>query len=70
MLIYETDSEIEKVWEEFTDVPIDESECLDIDWHGWNKGTHREEIWHWFDEHHSKGVAWLMYEYESGKGYI
>lgn len=60
-----SDREMEKLWEELTDVPIDEEECLDVDWRDWPKGTHREEIWHWFDENHSKGVAWLMYEYES-----
>ena len=58
------DKEIEKLWDELKDVPIDEDECLDIDWQGWNKGTHREEIWYWFDEHHSKGVGWLMNERE------
>ena len=58
------DREIEKLWEELADVPIDENECLDVDWRDWSKGTHREELWHWFDEHHSKGVVWLMYEYE------
>ena len=26
-------------------------------------GTHREEIWHWFDERHTKGVAYLLYDY-------
>ena len=26
--------------------------------------TDVETIWHWFDEHHSKGVGWLMNEYE------
>ena len=60
-----TNNEIEKLWEDFTDVPIDKNDCLDIDWQGWNKGTHIEEIWRWFDEHHSKGVFWLMYEYET-----
>ena len=25
------------------------------------KGTDREEIWHWFDENHPKGVAHLLY---------
>ena len=59
-----TDGDIEKLWEELEDVPVDEDECLDVDWHGWYKGTHREEIWHWFDEHQSKGVGWLMNEYE------
>lgn len=58
------DKEVEKLWDELEDVPIDENECLDVDWQGWRKGTNREEIWHWFDEQHSKGVGWLMNEYE------
>lgn len=29
------DIEIEKLWDELEDVPIDENECIDIDWHGW-----------------------------------
>ena len=53
------------MWDELEDVPVDENECIDIDWHGWSKGTHREEIWHWFDERHSKGVGWLMSERET-----
>lgn len=52
-----TDIEIEKLWDELEDVPIDENECLDVDWQGWSKGTHREEIWHWFDEQHSKALV-------------
>ena len=63
------DKEIEKLWEELEDIPVYEDEnyelCLDADWLGWNKGTSVDEIWHWFDEHHSKGVGWLMNEYES-----
>ena len=58
------DEFLEKLWCELTDIPIDEEECLDVDWQGWPKGTHREEIWHWFDEYHSKGVGWLMFDYE------
>ena len=61
------DREIEKLWDELTDVPMYEDEnyelCLDVDWQGWTKGTDVETIWHWFDEHHSKGVGWLMNEY-------
>ena len=63
------DREIEKLWEELEDIPVYEDEnyelCLDVDWFSWNKGTSVDEIWHWFDEHHSKGVGWLMNEYES-----
>lgn len=62
------DREVEKLWEELEDVPVYEDEkyrmCLDIDWQGWCKGTNVEDIWYWFDEHHSKGVGWLVNEYE------
>lgn len=61
-MIYRTmsDEDLEKQWEELGDVPIDEDECIDIPFRDWLKGTHREEIWHWFDERHSKEVAYLM----------
>lgn len=58
------DKELETMWNELEDIPIDKEECLDINWNGFSKGIHREEIWHWFDEQHSKGVGWLMNEYE------
>ena len=41
------DEALERMWDELEDVPVDKNECIDIDWHGWDKGTHREEIWHW-----------------------
>ena len=59
-----SDYEIEQLWQELEDVLVDENDCLCNDWRGWSKGTHREEIWYWFDEHHSRGVGWLMNEYE------
>lgn len=62
------DKFLEKLWDELEDIPVYEDEnfelCLDIDWQDWSKGTTQDEIWHWFDEHHSKGVGWLMNEYE------
>lgn len=64
-----TDEEIEKLWNELIDVPFNETETdlvLDEDWFIFKAGTERDEIWHWFDEHHSKGVAYLLYGYESG----
>lgn len=68
-----TDNEIEMLWCELEDVPVYEDEdyclCLDIDWNGWYKGTDVETIWHWFDEHHSKGVGWLMNEYHGYDDY-
>jgi hypothetical protein len=67
--MFMTDKELEKLWDELTNIPFDEDEdgelVLAEDWNGFEKGADRESIWHWFDERHSKGVAWLIYEYES-----
>lgn len=60
-----SDYEIEQLWQELEDVLVDENDCLCDDWRDWPKGTHREEIWYWFDEHHSRGVGWLMNEYNA-----
>lgn len=63
-----TDKEIEQKWEELEDVLMNEDpdgELILADaWYVFPKGAKREEIWRWFDERHSKGVAWLLYEYE------
>ena len=56
-----TDQELEELWDEFGDVPMDpETEKIEEDWNGFPAGTDREEIWHWFAAHHSRGVAWLF----------
>lgn len=60
-------SYIQKKWDELEDVPFNEQEykpVLSEDWFIFDKGTEREDIWHWFDEYHSKGVFWLLYEYK------
>ena len=64
-----TDKDIEQKWIELEDVLFDEDEdgslFLASDWWIFEKGTYREEgIWRWFDDHHSKGVGWLLYEFE------
>ena len=56
------DEELEELWHRFGDVPMDpETECIEEQFMGWGPGVHREEIWHWFDRRHSKGVAYLLY---------
>lgn len=58
----ERDALLEKLWDQFADVPMDpESECIEERFMGWDAGTNREEIWHWFDARHSKGVVYLLY---------
>lgn len=55
------DKFVEKLWDEFADVPINpETECIEEEFFYMKKGTPREDILHWFDEHHSKGIRYLM----------
>ncbi len=56
------DRELEELWEGFADVPMDpETEEMEEPFLHFPAGTNREEIWHWFDERHSKGVVYLLY---------
>ncbi|MCI9166505.1 MAG: hypothetical protein HFF64_10980 [Oscillospiraceae bacterium] len=56
------DEELEELWAQFGDIPMDlKTECIEAPFMGWGPGVHREEIWKWFDQRHSKGVAYLMY---------
>lgn len=62
------DSTIESLWEEFADVPMNPyTECMEEDFMFFKAGTYREDIWKWFDKHHSKGVYWLLYCMEGEK---
>lgn len=57
-----TDEQLEEFWSRFGDVPMDpETERMEDDFLSFPQGTHREEIWHWFDKRHSRGVAFLLY---------
>lgn len=55
------DAKLEFLWEEFGDVLVDDDECILDDFLGFECGTHREAVWHWFDERYSGGVAKLMF---------
>ncbi len=52
------------LWNEFGDVPMNPTfEIIEESWHGFPAGTHRETIWHWFEEYFGISVANdLMYE--------
>lgn len=61
-----SDESIEALWHELADVPFIDGEndiVSDADWFIFKKGTERNEIWHWFDKMHSKGVHYLIYDY-------
>ena len=55
----EKDKVLEQLWECFGDVPVNDNDGIDEDFLMWKKGTDRFDIWHWFDEEHSQGVAVL-----------
>lgn len=42
--------ELQKMWEEFGNIPINEKEQIVFNFYSWPAGTEREDIWHWFDE--------------------
>lgn len=55
------DDQLRNLWDVFGDVPMDpESEEIEENFLDFPAGTHREEIWHWFDERYSGGVHALM----------
>lgn len=58
----ERDIELERLWNEFANVPINpETEKLEEAYLYFPAGTDREDVWHWFDNRHSKGIGHLMY---------
>lgn len=60
-LLRDRDEELEELWAKFGDIPMNpKTECIEKPFMGWGAGIHREEIWHWFDARHSKGVAYLL----------
>lgn len=57
-----TDSEVEELWSALEDVPMNpETERMEKPFLIFPAHTEREEIWKWFDKHHSKGIAYLLY---------
>lgn len=47
-----------ELWREFGDVPMDPgTECIEEEWNRFPAGTHREEIWYWFEESFNVSVA-------------
>lgn len=50
--------EFEMLWSKFGDVPMNpETECIEEEWNGFPAGTHREQIWFWFENTFNVSVA-------------
>lgn len=49
---------IKDLWADFADVPMNpETEQIEQKWGSFAAGTHREEIWHWFEEQFGVSVG-------------
>lgn len=46
-------SHAEKLWTDFTAVPINDDDTIDIPFLHFEKGTYRFDIWHWFEQDHN-----------------
>lgn len=44
-----TIEELRALWEQLADIPVDDSDCIDQPFHGFAIGTHREDVWRWFE---------------------
>lgn len=66
-LMNKLDNLLERLWCGLEDIPFYEEDgvqYIEEDYLEFEEGTSKEDIWHWFDERHSKGVHFLLYEYE------
>lgn len=54
------EKEIERLWELMGEVPVNNDDEIEEDFLGFPEGTHKEEVWHWFDEAYPAGVCRLI----------
>lgn len=63
------DTQLKQLWLIFGDLPMNpETEEMEDQFLYFPVGTHKEEIWHWFDKRCSKGVYGLLYEFDEIQG--
>jgi len=41
--------DLKRLWKKLSNVPVDNNDCIDVDWHIFKKGTDKFYIWHWFE---------------------
>lgn len=56
--------ELYQLWGSFNDVPTDEDGAIEVKFLDFEKGTHREDIWRWFE---SQNKNFVIGEIQSGK---
>lgn len=61
------DKNIEGLWKEFQNVPVDRNGNLRTAWKAYSKETNKNEVYGWFNRHHSKGLSYLMEEVKNNE---
>lgn len=56
-----TNEELEELWEKLGEVLVNNRDEIESEFLKFPIGTHREEIWHWFDERYEGGVIYLQF---------
>jgi len=54
------DEALEKLWNAFGDIPVDDEDHIEEDFLHFECGTDRFDVWHWFDDCHSIGIHSLQ----------
>lgn len=55
-----TIEELRKLWDKFSDVPVDNDDRIERGFMGFEAGTDRFEIWDWFDGQCPGGIYDLL----------
>lgn len=56
------DKNVEALWKEFQSIPVDRNGNLKAAWYAFPKGTNKNDVYDWFNRHHSEGLAYLIEE--------
>ena len=48
---------VKKLWEKFADTPVNDEGEIEEPFLNFTIGTHRYEVWHWFEKHFDCSIA-------------
>lgn len=61
------DKNVEALWIEFQNVPVDRNGNLKAAWYAFPKGTNKNTVYDWFNRHYGKGLSYLMEEVKNNE---
>jgi hypothetical protein len=56
-----TDNELEQLWDDLSNIAINDDDEIEQPFLHFEQETNRFEIWQWFDKMHSKGIEHLYH---------